>query len=161
MDSLIGVSSTHTHTHTHTHRASWFTSTVQQPSASCCFHCCGHYLFICCLRMPALPHHPASSSPRSFLTKTWEEGTLLKQGPVLPPTSPKNTHTTKLGCISTLSLMNLHVWVGVTPGLGWSCVLKRGHVPQICPAVVEVLRSLTKRKILGFKLTCCIRNAHK
>lgn len=53
----IGVSSTHKLTF----RASWFTSTVRQPSASCCFHCCGHYLFI------SLPTHACTPSPSVLL----------------------------------------------------------------------------------------------
>lgn len=66
-------------------RHSWFTSTVQQPSASCCSGC---YLFISCLRMPVLPHCPFSSH-WSFLTRTWEGGgggmILLQAGCPLPP----------------------------------------------------------------------------
>lgn len=47
-----------------------------------------HYLFISCLRMPALLHHPSSSS---LLTKRWEEGTPLKEGHV--PLPQTQTHT--------------------------------------------------------------------
>lgn len=86
----------------------------QPPAAAVC-----RYLFISCLRMPAFPHHPTSSSPWSFLTKRWEEGTPLEQGPCPFP----QTHTQpNMGGISTLPLMNLHAWLAATLGLGRLCV---------------------------------------
>lgn len=79
--------------HKHAHTASWLTSTVRQPSASRCFH----YLFISCLRMPALPHHPSCSPPWSFLTRR-EGGGTSSTGTCAP--SPE--HTTTMCCISKL-----------------------------------------------------------
>lgn len=94
--------------HKHAHTASWFTSTVRQPSASRCFH----YLFISCLRMPALPHHPSCSPPWSFLTRREGGGHQFNRDMCPFP----RTHDHYVLHLKT-AFMNIHEWLAATPGL--------------------------------------------